>query len=188
MTMQGIILYGPPASGKDTVTAELRKLDSGYVLYRRLKAGPGRRTGYRMTTESEIDALRAAGEVIWENRRYGSTYVVDRPALIRQLAESVPVVHLGQEHAVPLITAATPTVRWLVVSLWCPRDDAERRIQARGTGDFQARLAAWDETKPLARADLVIDTASVSASGAAAEIHRAMTGTTGDHGLCTTLA
>lgn len=172
----GIILYGPPASGKDTITAELRKLDPSYVLYRRLKAGPGKRDGYRMTTESEIDALRAAGEIVWENHRYGSTYVVDRSALMRQLAESVPVVHLGQEQAVYAITATTPTVRWFVVSLWCPRDDAARRIQARRTGDVRARLVAWDETKPLARTDLAINTGGISAAGAAVEIHRSMTG------------
>jgi guanylate kinase len=56
-------------TGKDAVTTALHQLDSRYQQFRRLKAGSGRTTGYRMTTEQELAALRASGEVVWENCR-----------------------------------------------------------------------------------------------------------------------
>ncbi|MGH3686136.1 MAG: hypothetical protein ACRDRU_06545 [Pseudonocardiaceae bacterium] len=76
-----VILYGPPAAGKDTVTNALTWLDSSYQLYQRLKVGAGRTAGYRRTTLSHVDALRSAGCVIWETRRYGALYVIDRASL-----------------------------------------------------------------------------------------------------------
>ncbi|SCG19746.1 guanylate kinase [Micromonospora echinofusca] len=165
--MRGVILYGPPASGKDTVTAELQRLDSRYQQFRRLKVGSGRTTGYRMTTDADLAALRAAGDVVWENRRYGSVYVVDAHGLRRQLHDGIPVVHLGQVEAVDAVRNAFPHARWTVVALTCPRDVAKRRLTQRQTGDTAERLRVWDETEPLALADLTIDTSKVPADVAA---------------------
>ncbi|MBN1170560.1 MAG: kinase, partial [Micromonosporaceae bacterium] len=63
----GVVLYGPPAAGKDTVTVALNALDPRFVPFPRIKVGAGRATGYRMAAESEVEALRAQGHVIWEN-------------------------------------------------------------------------------------------------------------------------
>ncbi len=125
---RGIILYGPPASGKDTVTAALRVLDSRYVLFPRLKAGPGRTGGYRMTTPQHLDELYRAGAIVWENERYGARYAIDLPELAARLGQHVPVVHLGQVPAIKAVQAATADAHWLLVYLWCPRDEATRRL------------------------------------------------------------
>jgi guanylate kinase len=170
--MKGIILYGPPAAGKDSITTALHQLDSRYALYHRLKVGPGRTAGYRMADEATVDALRANGDVVWENRRYDALYVVDRPSLAQRLGNGIPVVHLGQLPAVDAVTEAVPGSRWLVVYVWCPRDVAEERIIARGTGDTAARLAAWDATEPLPDSDLTLNTAQVLPLDAARQIHR----------------
>lgn len=172
--MRGVILYGPPAAGKDTITHALRKLNTRYALFPRLKAGGGRTVGYRMTTEAALDTLRARDEIVWENRRYGALYSVDRPTLLEQLTDQVPVLHLGQVEAVDAVVRAIPAARWLVVYLWCPRDVATERITARGTGDVEARLRAWDETKPIQHADVSINTAETTADDAAREIHRCL--------------
>ncbi|MFI7534012.1 guanylate kinase [Streptosporangium sp. NPDC049376] len=164
--MPGIILYGPPAAGKDTITTELEKLDRRYQAFARLKSGSGRTRGYRITTDAAIAELREEGGVIWENSRYGAIYVVDRPGLTQSLEGGVPVVHLGQVEAVSRITELIPD-RWLVVSLWCPRDVAEERITARGSTDLAERLHAWDATDPLVSADLAINTAKVAPEKAA---------------------
>lgn len=170
--MTGIVLYGPPAAGKDTITSALHELDHRYTLFPRLKVGPGRTTGYRMTDEATAKALRAGGDVVWENHRYGARYLIDRPSLAQRLATGVPVVHLGQRPAIDAVTAAVPGAQWFVVYVWCPRDVAERRIIARGTGDTAARLAAWDATEPLPDGDLTINTAETSPRDAAHQINR----------------
>ncbi|MEU5880881.1 guanylate kinase [Spirillospora sp. NPDC047279] len=172
MSGRGVILYGPPASGKDTVTRALHQLDPAYSLYRRLKLGSGRTEGYRLATAAEVENLREQGQVIWENHRYGNTYVVDRPSLQDHLATGIPVMHLGQAEAIPRVKEAVPSTRWLVVSLWCPRDIAKQRIQSRATGDTEARLKAWDETKPLPTSDVFLDTSQTAPHTAAEHIDR----------------
>lgn len=170
--MRGVILYGPPAAGKDTVTTALHELDSGYKLFRRLKAGSGRTSGYRMTDEATLDMLHRRGEVVWENRRYGARYVIDGPSLVQKLHDGIPIVHLGQREAVAAVTRAVPDARWLVVSLWCPRKVAEQRIIARKTGDTTERLSAWDATETLTEADLTLNTDDLTPRLAAERIHR----------------
>ena len=167
--MRGVILYGPPASGKDTLTAALHRLDPRYRQFLRLKAGSGRTTGYRMTTADELAALRASGDVVWENHRYGSWYIVDVPGLRQHLKSAVPVLHLGQVEAIDAVRQAFPVAQWTVVALTCPRDVAEQRIVQRRTGDTAERLRAWDETAPAVTADLTIDT-SQTPPGRAAEL------------------
>jgi guanylate kinase len=169
--MRGIVLYGPPAAGKNTVTQALHDLDDNYVLFPLLKFGSGRTVGYRITTESTIANLRATGEVIWEHARYNATYLVDRAALNDRLTKHIPVLHFGHSEAIGAIIKATPDVRWLIIYLWCPRDIAERRIVDRGTGDVAERLSAWDETTPLQHAHITINTAETTPGAAAHEIH-----------------
>lgn len=168
----GIIFYGPPAAGKDTVTTALAALDQAYILFRRLKSGPGRTAGYRMASQEEIDRLHDAGDLLWENRRYGASYFVDRSFMATELTRGRPVLHLGQPEAIAAIQTAFPETRWLVVYLWCPREVAESRILKRGTGDSLDRLEAWDATEPIT-ADLMIDTAALSPTESAHLIHDA---------------
>jgi guanylate kinase len=171
--MPAVILYGPPAAGKDTITKALTRLDESYQLYQRLKVGTGRTAGYRMTTLSHVDALRSAGSVLWETHRYDALYVVDRTSLTDMLEICIPVVHVGHIGAVTAVTAALPPATpWITAWLWCPRDIAAARIAARDTRDTAARLRAWEQTAPLPDADISINTADVPPAEAAAAIHR----------------
>jgi guanylate kinase len=164
--MIGVIMYGPPAAGKDTITGALHKIAPEYSLFQRVKVGVGRTDGYRMATEPEIASLRECGEIVWENSRYGSSYYVDRNGLAESLRNSIPVVHLGQAPAIEAVRSAIAGARWLVVSVWCPREVAEKRIIARDTGDTTARLSAWDATEPV-DADVAIDTSELAPAEAA---------------------
>jgi guanylate kinase len=167
-----VILYGPPAAGKDTITEALHRLDPRYSLFRRLKAGAGKTAGYRMTTSAVLGELRENGDLIWENSRYGAVYAVDRPALLDHLASERPVLHLGQVEAIDAVIKATPDARWTVVYVWCPRDIAEERLTARNPEDVAHRLRAWDQTTPLKDAELTINTADTAPDTAAGVIRR----------------
>ncbi|MCL2580974.1 MAG: guanylate kinase [Streptosporangiales bacterium] len=174
MTDLAVVLYGPPAAGKDTVTRALAEIDARYRLFPRLKCGTGRTGGYRMITRAELGEIRGRpGEVIWENTRYSAVYVVDRSQVTRMLAAGqVPVLHLGQPEGVRAVVGSLPDVAVLVVGLECPRDVALERAAARGTGDLAERAAAYDATPPLHFADLTVDTSTTVPQDAAALIHQ----------------
>ncbi|CAM5575025.1 phosphotransferase-like protein [Streptomyces coeruleorubidus] len=173
----GILLYGPPASGKDTVTAALTELDPRYVPFTRLKIGSGRTKGYRMGNQEQLAELEARGDVIYRNDRYGNIYVVDRAGLEHAMEGGrVPVVHLGQMAGIELVTARFPA-HWRRVLLWCSKDTTARRSPLRGDTDTDARLVAWDATQadlgahPHAEWDLRMDTEETAPPEAAKRIH-----------------
>jgi guanylate kinase len=173
VTNHAVLLYGPPGAGKDTVTAALSRLCPAYRLAQRLKAGPGRTTGYRMTNIGTIDTLTADGQILWRNDRYGATYATDRPHIDAMLrANLIPVLHLGQPDAITAITTAASDITWTVVELWCPRDVAASRIAGRETGDTESRLAAYDNTARLPGAALRVLTSDNTPDEAAALIDR----------------
>jgi guanylate kinase len=161
----GVVLYGPPASGKDTVTRELVALDARFQQFRRLKCGAGRTDGYRVVNAAQMQAV--SDDLVWTNERYGAVYAVDRAGLIEALREGVPVVHLGQPEAVEAVCGAVEDVRWLVVALWCDRDTAHARLRSRGSGDLGERLDVWDQTPTLPAPACTINTGLVNPSAVA---------------------
>lgn len=169
---RGIVLYGAPATGKDTVT---NALSDAFVMVPRLKYGPGRTTGYRMITNADLDVLRSKpDEVLWETQRYSAHYMLTRSDVLSVAESSIPVVHVGQSSAVTAVTSGVPELSWLVVELQCPRGVAAERIAARGTDDDFERLTRWDETPRLDAADLVVDTSVMTPAKAAQQITRSI--------------
>ena len=169
---RGVILYGPPAAGKDTIDAALRQVSPDYVHFERLKVGPGRTAGYRLADVGALQTLRERGAVVWENQRYGATYVVDEPGLLDALTHGVPIIHLGQPEAVDAVQGIEPPVSWTVVELTCPEPIALERLRARGSCDVDERLDAWRETPRLPTADVRIDTSETEPDEAARRIDR----------------
>ncbi|MEU3323218.1 guanylate kinase [Streptomyces sp. NPDC006785] len=146
MSRSGVILYGPPGSGKDTITAELARLRTEFALFERLKAGPGRTTGYRLTTPERIEQLSRDGELLYRNTRYSADYAIDRSG-VAALVEGgeVPVLHMGQVAGVTAV-AGFP-LHWIRVLLWCPLATTESRSIGRGDKDVDARVKVWHETR-----------------------------------------
>ncbi|MFI6254332.1 guanylate kinase [Streptomyces sp. NPDC051016] len=159
----GVVLYGPPAAGKDTVTRALTQLDFRYAQFERLKVGSGKRDGYRMGSAEQLLAMETAGDVVYANRRYGNVYAIDRPGLDSAFEAGVPVVHLGQVDGIRSLIDGYPA-GWSVVLLWCPREETARRSEGRHDRDTAARLAAWEATRQDLDAhpdmvwDLTVDT------------------------------
>ena len=146
MTSRGVILYGPPTSGKDTITDELTRQDGRFSLLLKLKAGTGRSRGYRAVTPEELDKLRDVGRLVVETRRYGNVYAVDRDD-VQAAAEAgqVPIVHMGNVADLQRLRDGAP-LDWLSVLLWVPRETCAKRSASRGDADTPNRLKAWDET------------------------------------------
>lgn len=171
-TPRGLILYGPPAAGKDTVTRALQELSTDYRLFSRLKVGSGKSAGYRMGTAEQLADLVTAGDVIYQNSRYGNTYVIDRQGLDDAFGTGTPIVHLGQIEGIDALLSRYPA-DWVVVLLWCSRAVTEARSTGRGDGDTGARLGAWDATQadvdahPHQKWDLSVDTGGVEPAEAA---------------------
>jgi guanylate kinase len=117
-----VLLYGPPAAGKDTITAEIcRQQPQRFALYKKLKAGSGRIEGYRPAALEDLADSRRRGEILHETCRYGSVYAVDHAgfdAFTR--SEMTPVVHMGQLAGVRRLRAHPPFV-WVCVLVWCDR-------------------------------------------------------------------
>lgn len=172
MTHRGIILYGPPAAGKDTIDAELRKVSPEYVHFERIKVGQGRTTGYRLESAEALQDLRERDAIIWENQRYGATYAVDAPGLLDALTRGIPIIHLGQPAAVDAVTATKIPVSWTVVALTCPEHITLNRLRARGSHDVDDRIHAWHATPRLTTAQVRIDTSETAPDEAARCIDR----------------
>ncbi|WLQ53786.1 guanylate kinase (plasmid) [Streptomyces poriferorum] len=174
---QGLVLFGPPAAGKDTVNAALTELNSKYLQFARLKVGTGKSAGYRMGTTKDLRELEAAGAVLYANARYGNTYVIDRPGVDAAFTAGVPAIHLGQIEGVRALTKSYPA-DWSVVLLWCSREVTAQRSAGRGDADTAARLAAWDATlddliaHPDMVWDLTVDTTAAAPQDAARLIDR----------------
>ncbi|GAA2211421.1 hypothetical protein GCM10009850_068800 [Nonomuraea monospora] len=138
------MLYGPPTSGKSTVTSALYQLDQRFALARKLKAGNRRGTEYDFVTAEELARLRSTGRLMLETSRYGNTYAIDRHHITGLItAGHVPIVHLGNTADIRRLTETGP---WLTVLLWIPRQTCEERSRQRGDCDTPQRLKAWDET------------------------------------------
>ncbi|TDD07130.1 guanylate kinase [Nonomuraea deserti] len=142
--MMGIVLYGPPASGKTSITVALSEVDPRFTLVRKLKAGNRRGTEYEFVSSQKLARYRAAGRLLVESHRYGNTYAIDRDHVDQLTAAGqVPIVHLG---TIADIRRLVQHAAWLVVLLWIPRQVCEQRSRQRGDSDTKQRLQAWDET------------------------------------------
>jgi len=184
MTAQIILLSGPPAVGKDTVTAALAASDPRFRLFEKLKLGGGRSDGYRMIDVREYQRMLDAGDVLQSNERYGNLYAVDRPRLQELLsAGAIPVIHVGRRTNPPALREAAGHRQVLSVLLWAARDVLRTRLRERQADDIPERLKAYDQelkelkaSCPDADFDIMIRTDQVTVQAVVKRIQAAVSG------------
>jgi guanylate kinase len=139
-----LLLSGPPACGKDTITQALGALDGRFRLFPKLKVGTGRSQGYRMILAEGLQGLQTRGLILQRHERYGNTYAVDAPGLDEMWRRGDwPVIHVGRR--ANLDAFAPFRLRALSVLLWASEAVTRRRLEARDPRDVARRMAAWRE-------------------------------------------
>ncbi|MDF5758980.1 AAA family ATPase [Spongiactinospora sp. TRM90649] len=174
MRITGIILCGPPASGKSTVTGALHELDPRFVLARSLVVGDDHADDHDQVTHEQVERLRAAGRIIADTRRDGNRYVIDRHP-IEHIAQAglVPVVHVGSSRDVEGLSVMGEWVRVLLVTPpEIRRERLRRRADDAGGPRLRGRQDAVGAVPPAAdlRFHLRIATNVTPAEHAAREI------------------
>ncbi len=175
----GVILYGPPGAGMNTVTAALCMQGTQYAHFRRLKVTIHPEAEYRCTTVGRLNALEGAGLLLYRTSRHGAEYAIDSPELTALCSSGrIPVVRVGQ--VAGLFALDAYPLHWVRVLLWCPREIIAARFLRQGDSDVPGRLEAWAQTRedlvrsPAAIWTLALGTDHTSPSQAAARIHAAV--------------
>jgi guanylate kinase len=181
----GVILHGPPASGKSTVTRELISLKSGFRNFKTIKVTTDSSFGdYEFLTPIEFNRVENENRIVWQIHRYDAIYAIDRLRLADDLLCSVPIVQVGQAGAVGAVVKEFSDTTWVTVDLRCDRQSARARLVARNPREVELRISVWDKTPQLDNCTLVLDTVVLSPSDTAARIATQVSTASGLDAIC----
>lgn len=147
----GIVLAGPPASGKRTVRFALTSLRRSYASFPALTVAHRPQIDAEQTTQRHLDEMRAWAQIFHELRVEGANYAYDRERLSKLREEGrIPVACVDDPDA--LLAFEREADDWLRVLLWCPREEAERRLSRGWPGDEEQKapgrssMRRWDRS------------------------------------------
>jgi hypothetical protein len=123
----GIVLAGPPASGKRTTTFALTSLRRSYAPFPALTVARQPSIHAEQTTRQHLDELRAWAQIFHEFTVEGTSYAFDRERLSKLREQGrIPVACVDDADALQAFEHESSD--WLQILLWCPREAAERRL------------------------------------------------------------
>lgn len=143
----GVLLVGPPASGKRTVAFALQSLRATYAPFPALTVAHQPLVHGQRTTQAHLDELRSWAQMFHEFTIDGDSYAYDgeRLGALRERGH-VPVACV--DDIAGLEAFEREAGDWLAILLWCPREAAERRLASDRSvwADREAyvrRLVRW---------------------------------------------
>lgn len=99
MKLEIILLSGTPASGKDTLTNELMKLDKRFAHFKKHKIATGGKMDdtYYLIPKEEFDNMAKNNEFVQYHYRYDRGYAVSLKELKRlKELNMIPIIHVGK--------------------------------------------------------------------------------------------
>lgn len=123
----GVLLAGPPASGKRTAAFSLTTLRRGYAHVPAMATKPHRSVDAEQTAQKHLDELHAWAQIFYAVTVDGRRYAYDRERLLHLREQGrLPIVCVEDAHALAAFEAESEG--WLPVMLWCPRSEAVQRL------------------------------------------------------------
>ena len=182
-----ILLSGTPASGKDTLTSELIKINSRYVHFKKHKIATGGRLDetYYLIEKNEFDSMVDNDDFIQYHYRYDRGYGISKKELKLICGEGkIPIIHVGKyENISPFIDYNDASL--ISVLLLVSKEETSRRLRIRhpnNNTECLRRINAYEEERNelanLIRGgaklnfDLIINNTKNSAQEVALKINR----------------
>ncbi|ANY06335.1 hypothetical protein [Pseudonocardia sp. HH130630-07] len=143
----GVVLAGPPGSGRRTLAFALTSLRRSYAHVPGLTTTPHPLVDAEQVPPSQLAELRSWAALVHESTVGGTRVAHDRERADRLRAQGrTPVVCVADADA--LVAFTHEPGGWLTVLLHCPRDRAEQRLRAAGHGASLDRRWSrrWEQT------------------------------------------
>lgn len=126
-----VILCGPPASGKDTITTALKGLGD-YEKVRLHRTGPRPKEGYIHVDDEQFEILKRENHFIEHHTTYGRQYGVSiGELLITSIKHKYSVIHLGSPKQALEIKKNLPQDIVKIIYLWNTRTELQERLHLR---------------------------------------------------------
>lgn len=150
MKIDVMLLSGTPASGKDTLTAELNKIDNRFVHFKKHKIASGGKMDdtYYLISKDKFDNMAKNNQFVQYHYRYDRGYGVSADELKRlKELNKIPVIHVGKyENIIKFKEFGIKNI--LSILVYTDRNTTKKRLELRHSEDISEinkRLDAYDE-------------------------------------------
>ena len=150
MKLDIILLSGTPASGKDTLTNELMRLDKRFIHFKKHKIASGGKMDdtYYLISKENFDNMVINNEFVQYHYRYDRGYAVSLKELNRlKNLGKIPIIHVGKyENIQSFIDFGLKNI--LSILIYTNRNITLDRLIKRHLGDeieIKNRIKAYDE-------------------------------------------
>ena len=150
MKIDIILLSGTPASGKDTITNQLNKIDNRFSHFKKHKIANGGKldNSYYLIDREKFDKMAQNNQFVQYHYRYDRGYGVSLNELNRlKNSNKIPIIHVGKyENIIKFKQFGLKNI--LSILIYTNREITKNRLEKRHIKDsdeIKKRLNAYDE-------------------------------------------